>query len=87
MTTHCPGCHMHGVSSERGTSPYECPGCQSCAALTAERDALQAATLRLVEALETVNPWCMVSHRHVTCDLSKVQSALADPILVALRRE
>jgi hypothetical protein len=59
---------------------------QACREKDEELAALKAATRRVVEALETVNPWCMVSHKHVTCDLTKVQAALADPALVALRR-
>lgn len=66
------------------------------AEVTAERDAanrmlthariLQAqeehnALKKCAEALETVNPWCMISHRHVTCDQVKVQQALALPVV------
>jgi hypothetical protein len=60
---------------------------KACRENDEELAALKAATRKVVEALETVNPWCMVSHKHVTCDLTKVQAALADPVLVALRRE
>ena len=28
------------------------------------------------EAMITINPWCEISHKHVTCDAKKVNDAL-----------
>ena len=38
---------------------------------------LKATIKKLRGALETVNPWCSVSHGHKTCDFKKVKEALA----------
>jgi hypothetical protein len=37
----------------------------------------QEAGEKMREALETVKPWCLASHGHETCDIKKVQDALA----------
>jgi hypothetical protein len=67
--------------------------------LTAERDALQAATRRVVEALESMASFvskdgvCFCSVRSWLTDrqhdekCSKILSALADPVLIGIRRE
>jgi hypothetical protein len=81
MSTHCPGCcgdsrpHIVQVSNP-------CPGvtCPTCATLTAERDALQAATRRLVEAALAVCGYPGPGH------WTYLEDALADPVIVALRR-
>ena len=40
---------------------------------------LEADLTSVATALQTVNPWCMVSHGHSTCDMAKVNTALARP--------
>lgn len=49
----------------------------ACTAKAQEIATLEAALRHCGEALATVEPWCMVSHGHTTCDLAKVQAALA----------
>ena len=96
--SHCPGCR--GVHIPPGAmQPFPpCPGhgCEACKAKDAEIAALHAATRRLVEALTFYADPCSymtwTNRPEIVMAVVKdtgqrAKSALADPVIVALRRE